>query len=37
MASRIQCAMTDTLPKQAILIVNAMSRKGEAAYDEARE
>jgi len=37
MASRIQCAMTDTLPKQAILIVNAMSRKGEAAYDEARQ
>ena len=29
--------MGDVLPKQAILIVNAMSRKGEATFDEARE
>ncbi|MCF2513567.1 diacylglycerol kinase [Sphingomonas sp. G124] len=29
--------MTDALPKRAILIVNAMSRKGEAAFDEARD
>lgn len=29
--------MADDLPKQAILIVNAMSRKGEAAFEEARE
>lgn len=27
----------DALPKQAVLIVNAMSRKGEAAFEEARE
>jgi YegS/Rv2252/BmrU family lipid kinase len=29
--------MADALPKRAILIVNAMSRKGEAAFEEARE
>jgi len=29
--------MSDALPRQAILVVNAMSRKGEAAFDEARE
>jgi len=29
--------MGDALPKQAILVVNAMSRKGEAAFDESRE
>lgn len=29
--------MTDTLPKQAVLIVNAMSRKGADAFDQARE
>ena len=29
--------MTDALPKQAILIVNAMSRKGEEAFAEACE
>ncbi len=29
--------MADALPKRAILIVNAMSRKGEAAFAEARE
>ncbi len=28
--------MSDALPKQAILIVNAMSRRGADAYDEAR-
>lgn len=28
--------MTDTLPKQAILIVNAMSRKGADAFEDAR-
>jgi len=28
--------MDDTLPKQAILIVNAMSRRGADVYDEAR-
>jgi len=28
--------MNDTLPRQAILIVNAMSRRGADAYDEAR-
>jgi YegS/Rv2252/BmrU family lipid kinase len=28
--------MNDSLPKQAILVVNAMSRKGEEAFDEAR-
>jgi len=27
--------MTDALPKRAILIVNAMSRKGQAAFEEA--
>ena len=36
MASRILGTMADTLPKQAILVVNAMSRKGEDAFDEAR-
>jgi YegS/Rv2252/BmrU family lipid kinase len=29
--------MTDALPKRAILIVNAMSRTGEAAVEEARD
>ena len=29
--------MADALPKRAILIVNAMSRKGEAAFEEARD
>ena len=29
--------MADALPKRAILIVNAMSRKGQDAFDEARE
>jgi len=29
--------MGKPLPKQAILVVNARSRKGEAAYDEARD
>lgn len=28
--------MSDTLPKQAILVVNAMSRRGATAYKEAR-
>lgn len=28
--------MDKTLPKQAILVVNAMSRKGEAAFDDVR-
>ena len=36
MASRSLGTMADTLPKQAILVVNAMSRKGEDAFDEAR-
>ncbi len=35
--SRIETAMTKPLPRQAILIVNAMSRKGEATFEEARE
>ena len=29
-------AMTDTLPRRAILVVNAMSRRGADVYDEAR-
>jgi YegS/Rv2252/BmrU family lipid kinase len=29
--------MADALPKRAILIVNAMSRRGEEAYEEARD
>ena len=29
-------AMTDTLPRQAILVVNAMSRRGADVFDEAR-
>jgi len=29
--------MPDALPKRAILVVNAMSRSGEAAFEEARE
>jgi YegS/Rv2252/BmrU family lipid kinase len=29
--------MTDALPERAILIVNAMSRTGEAAFEEARD
>src|SRR5688572_11734663 len=29
--------MADALPKRAILVVNAMSRKGEAAFEEARD
>jgi len=29
--------MTDALPKRAILIVNAMSRRGAEAFDEARD
>ena len=33
---RIEQPMTDALPKRAILIANAMSRRGEAAFEEAR-
>jgi len=29
--------MTDTLPKQAVLIVNAMSRRGADAFEQARD
>ena len=29
--------MSDSLPKRAMLIINAMSRKGEAAFDEVRD
>ena len=29
--------MDDTLPKQAILVVNAMSRRGADAFEEARD
>jgi YegS/Rv2252/BmrU family lipid kinase len=29
--------MTDALPKRAILVTNAMSRRGAAAFDEARD
>jgi YegS/Rv2252/BmrU family lipid kinase len=29
--------MSDTLPKRATLVVNAMSRRGAAAFDEARQ
>ena len=33
--SRIQGTMSNALPKRAMLIVNGMSRRGEAAFDEA--
>lgn len=34
--SRIGGRMSGALPKQAILVVNSMSRRGQAAFDEAR-
>lgn len=34
---RIETAMSDTLPKQAILVVNAMSRRGADVFEEARD
>lgn len=37
MPKHCACMATDSLPKQAFLVVNAMSRNGEAAFEQARE